>query len=216
VSEPLAGRLSHHHPCFARVWTRLAGRVGAAEVRNELLHGLAGRVLEVGAGDGRSFANYPAEAVEIVAVEPEPYLRRRALAAAQAASRPVSVLAGTAERLPVADHSFDAAVVSLVLCSVSDQATALAELRRAVRPGGELRFLEHVAADPGIINTAQRALDGSHIWPTLGGGCHLSRDTLAAIRGAGFQIERVRRVDLGAVSRAVPFLLGCARSPSPA
>jgi ubiquinone/menaquinone biosynthesis C-methylase UbiE len=183
-------------------------------VRGQLLQGLTGRVLEVGAGDGRSFADYPSEVAEIVAIEPETYLRRRAVDAAQSAAQKVTVLAGVAEQLPVADRSFDAAVVSLVLCSVTDQAAALAELRRAVRPGGELRFLEHVAANPGITNTAQRALDRSHIWPTLGGGCHLSRDTLEAIRGAGFQIERVQRVDLGAVSHAIPFLLGCASATS--
>jgi ubiquinone/menaquinone biosynthesis C-methylase UbiE len=185
-------------------------------VRGELLRGLAGRVLEVGVGDGRSFADYPSEVVEIVAIEPETYLRRRAVVAARSAAQTVTVLAGVAESLPVADHSFDAAVVSLVLCSVTDQATALAELRRALRPGAELRFLEHVAANPGVTNIAQRALDRSRIWPTLGGGCHLSRDTVEAIRGAGFQIERVRRVDLGAISNAVPFLLGCAKTASSA
>lgn len=202
---------AHDHPCFARLWTRLAGGAVSDEARGELLENLAGRVLEVGAGDGRSFARYPPEVSEIVAIEPEPYLRRRAIHAARGAVQNVIVLNGTAESLPVADHSFDAAVVSLVLCSVTDQATALAEIRRALQPEGELRFLEHVAAKSGLINAAQRTLDHSRIWPTLGGGCHLSRDTLDAIRAAEFQIDSVRRIDLGVLSHAIPFMLGRAR-----
>lgn len=102
-------------------------------------------------------------------------------------------------------------MTSLVLCSVEDQAAALGELRRVMRPGGELRFFEHVAAGSGPRRTAQRALDRSGVWPWLGGGCHLSRDTLDAIRSAGFHVELVRRVNLGLASRAISFLLGRAR-----
>jgi SAM-dependent methyltransferase len=202
------------HPCFARVWARLSGCVGAEEERAELLRGLIGRVLEVGAGDGRNFALYPSAVTEIVAVEPEPYLRGRAIDAARRAGRNVTVLDGRAEALPTGELGFDAAVTSLVLCSVEDQAAALAELRRVLRPDGKLRFFEHVAADPGIVRTTQRALDRSGIWPRLGGGCHLSRDTLGAIRTAGFHVDVVRRVDFGALSRVVPFLLGRARLPA--
>ena len=206
---------AREHPCFARMWARLAGRMGFEEERLELLEGLAGRVVEVGAGDGRSFALYPREVVEVVAVEPEPYLRERALDAARRAGRTVTVLDGRAEALPLTADGFDAAVISLVLCSVEDQAVALGELRRVLRPGAELRFFEHVVADSGVVRGAQRALDRSGLWPRLGGGCHLSRDTLAAIRAAGFRVEFERRVDRGAVSRAVPILLGRARLGEP-
>jgi ubiquinone/menaquinone biosynthesis C-methylase UbiE len=206
---------AREHPCFARIWAGLGGRIGAQEQRLELLQGLAGRVLEVGAGDGRNFALYPRDVREVVAVEPEPYLRERAIDAARRAGRTVTVLDGRAEALPLIAHSFDAAVTSLVLCSVEDQTAALGELRRVLRSGGELRFFEHVVADPGIVRSAQRALDRSGLWPRLGGGCHLSRDTLAALRAAGFRVEFVRRVDIGAVSRAVPLLLGRARLAEP-
>jgi ubiquinone/menaquinone biosynthesis C-methylase UbiE len=203
---------SHSHPCFARLWTGLGGSHGHVDTaRAELVEGLAGRVLEVGAGDGRSFAHYPAEVAEIVAVEPEPYLRRRALSAARSSPLNVTVIAGLAEHLPVADHSFDAVVVSLVLCSVTSQSAALAEIRRVLRPEGELRFLEHIAAPSGILNSTQRLLDGSHVWPTLGAGCHLSRDTLDSIWTAGFRIATVRSADMGTIGRVIPFVIGTAQ-----
>ncbi|MEA2467958.1 MAG: hypothetical protein QOJ57_2084, partial [Thermoleophilaceae bacterium] len=139
-----------HHPLFARLYALIspkAEKAGVGDHRREMLDGLAGRVIELGAGNGLNFAQYPESVTEVVAVEPEPYLRSRADEAAAAAAVPVTVVEGTADRLPAADASFDAAVASLVLCSVPDQARALAELRRVLRPGGELRFYEHVIAD---------------------------------------------------------------------
>lgn len=120
---------------------------GAAEHRDELLAGLTGRVIEVGAGNGLNFRHYPTSVTEVVAIEPEPYLRERAQASAKASPVTVTVVDGTADQLPADDASFDAGVASLVLCSVDDQATALGELRRVIRPGGELRFYEHVVSD---------------------------------------------------------------------
>ena len=101
-------------------------------------------MIEVGAGNGLNFPHYPADVEELVAVEPEEYLRERAVAAVRTAPVPIRVLDGVAGRLPAGDGSFDAAVVSGVLCSVPDQGSALADLRRVLRPGGELRFYEHV------------------------------------------------------------------------
>src|SRR4051794_5210796 len=137
------------HPIFARAYIKGAPgaeKRGVAEHRRENLAGLSGRVLELGAGNGLNFAWYPEAVSEVVAVEPEPTLREAAVAAAGQASVPVTVVGGVADALPFDDESFDAAVASLVLCSVPDQARALAELRRVVRPGGELRFYEHVQA----------------------------------------------------------------------
>jgi ubiquinone/menaquinone biosynthesis C-methylase UbiE len=184
-----------HHPIFARVYERIgpaAERAGAAEHRRRLLAGLSGRVVEPGAGTGLNFPHYPATVTEVVAVEPEAYLRERAAAAAGGVPLRVTVVAGTAARLPLDDASVDAAVASLMLCSVADQGAALAEIFRVVRPGGELRFYEHVAGDPGsTLRRVQRSVDP--LWTRMAGGCHLTRDTATAIEAAGFAIEECER-----------------------
>jgi SAM-dependent methyltransferase len=214
------GRMSAavHHPLFARFYARLAEQAddaGVAEHREELLAGLTGRVLEVGAGAGSNFARYPGTVTEVLAVEPEPYLRARAEEAAARATVPVRVVAGVADDLPCATDWADAAVASLVLCSVPDQASALAELRRVVRPDGELRFYEHVAAhDGGRLGGLQRTLD--HLWPHLAGGCHLSRDTATAIVDAGWDVTSLRRFEFRPCVLAAPVaphVIGAARNP---
>jgi SAM-dependent methyltransferase len=199
------------HPVFARVWSRISGKAGSDRQRAELLTGLRGRVLEIGAGDGRSFAHYPPEVSEVLAVEPEPYLRRLARSAARAAAVPVTVLDATAELLPLDDGVCDSVVSSLVLCSVTDQASALAELRRVLTPGGELRFYEHVIAQASLGQALQASLDSSGIWPHLGAGCHLTRDTVGAIAAAGFTLQQTRRFTSGPGRLGIPFVLGTAR-----
>ena len=206
-----------HHPLFARMYDRMSvaeEAKGAAKHREELLADLSGRVVEVGAGNGLNFAHYPPSVSEVVAVEPEPYLRARAERAAQDAKVPVRVVPGAAERLPADDGSFDAAVASLVLCSVRDQPRALAEIFRVLKPGGELRFYEHVRSHRPGFARFQRRVD--IVWPHLGGGCHTSRATDEAIQQAGFVVERCRRfafrpsfVDLP----VTPHILGAARRP---
>ena len=207
------------HPVFARVWSRISARVGSERQRSELLAGLDGRVIEVGAGDGRNFAHYPPKVSEVLAVEPEAYLRGLARNAARTAPVQVTVLDGNAELLAVEDGAFDAAISSLVLCSVLDQETALAELHRVLAPGGQLRFFEHVVAEQSFARTVQSKLDDSGVWPHLAGGCHLARDTVGTIAAAGFTIERMRRFTSGPGPLGVPFVLGAARrtpiSPEP-
>ncbi|WP_203784342.1 class I SAM-dependent methyltransferase [Paractinoplanes rishiriensis] len=207
------------HPVFARVYQRLSAamdRAGAAEHRAALAAGLTGRVIEVGAGNGRMFTHYPPTVTEVVAVEPEPRLRAAALEAARTAPVPITVVDGLAGALPGKDGEFDAAVTALVLCTVPDQAAALAEVRRVLRPGGELRFLEHVAADqPGAMRRAQRFADAT-LWPLLAGGCHTGRDTAAAITAAGFTITGVHRFRFppgGPHGPAAPHIRGAATSP---
>jgi ubiquinone/menaquinone biosynthesis C-methylase UbiE len=199
------------HPVFARVWAQISDTFGSPRRRAELLEGLHGRVLEVGAGDGCNFAHYPPEVSELVAVEPEPHLRRLACDAARAARVPVNVCNGHAEALALADGDFHGVVSSLLLCTVNNQQAALAELRRVLAPGGELRFFEHVVAQRPLVRAMQSGLDTSGVWPCLGGGCHLARDTLAAIAAAGFTVERVRRFSSGPGSLGLPFVLGVAR-----
>jgi ubiquinone/menaquinone biosynthesis C-methylase UbiE len=183
------------HPLCARLYVRQsqqAERLGLSERRAQLLAGLSGRVLEVGAGNGLNFGHYPAAVTEVIAAEPEPHLREHAERAARQAAVPITVIDAVAEELPFPDASFDAAVASLMLCSVADVPAALAELHRVLPPAGELRFLEHVASPHTAWRTLQRAADAT-VWPRLSGGCHLARDTDRAIEAAGFAIERCER-----------------------
>jgi SAM-dependent methyltransferase len=187
------------HPLCARLYARQAERaegLGLAQRRRRLLEGLSGRVLEIGAGTGTNLAHYPPAVDEVVALEPEPYLRQRLAAAAERVPVDVAVIDAAAEALPFADGGFDAAVSCLVLCSIADPVRALAELRRVLRPGGELRFLEHVASPQPARRRFQRAADAT-LWPLLSGGCHLGRDTTRLIADAGFAIERCERFAFG-------------------
>lgn len=204
------------HPIFARAMDRLAPLMEreVARHRDELLAGLSGRVVEVGAGTGANFAHYPPAVREVIAVEPEPYLRRRAAETARSAPVPVRVCEGVADRLPLEDDAADAAVLSLVLCSVADPAAALAEARRVLKPGGEVRVFEHVRSERPRKAAVQRSLDRSGLWPLVAGGCHCGRDTVAALAAAGLHVEQVRRLDVGpAWMHTNPHVLAVARAP---
>lgn len=209
---------SFSRPLFSRF---LLPRFSAASMahgqgahRERLLGDLSGRIIEVGAGNGLNFAYYPAAVTEVVAVEPEDHLRGQAAREAEKSPLNIRVVAGVADDLPAEDACFDVAVASLVLCSVPDQRRALAELHRVTRPGGELRFYEHVRSHKPVLATFQRAVEP--VWSHLGGGCHLGRRTEQAIEEAGFQIERVERFEFAPelLSRlAAPHILGVARRP---
>jgi ubiquinone/menaquinone biosynthesis C-methylase UbiE len=194
-------------PLFARIQARASAveeRKGGAARRRQLLAGLSARVVEVGAGSGVSFAHYPRAVTELIAVEPEPHLRELAQAAAASAPGPVTVVDGTAEHLPFGDASVDAAVLAGVLCSVADPASALSELARVVRPGGELRFYEHVAARNDRLAGLQRALDAS-FWPRLFGGCHTHRDTAEALARSEFTVDAFERFSFRPTALSIPI-----------
>lgn len=212
------------HPWFARFYPRISeamDRAGMAQYRARLLDGLRGEVVEIGAGNGLNFRHYPREVTRLVAVEPEPTMRMLTRQAAQEASPPqagpgphIEVVGGVAERLPLADASCDAVVVSLVLCSVPDQKAAFAEIQRVLRPGGEFRFLEHVRSQGHVAAFGQRTLDALG-WPTFGAGCHCSRATGDAVAAAGFEISTLDRFRFPArqllPQPASPHVLGMAR-----
>jgi SAM-dependent methyltransferase len=162
----------------------------AQEIRRRVLAGLAGDVIEIGSGDGRSFEHYPPEIGRLLAVEPDPTARASAAQRAEAAAFPIEIVDGDAAALPAGDGSFDAAVVMGLLCSVPDPADALGELRRVLRPGGELRFWEHVRSGNAAFRGVQRAVDRL-FWTKALGGCETTRDTVAAIRDAEFETEWV-------------------------
>jgi SAM-dependent methyltransferase len=205
------------HPIFARLYERLSVKEderGASAFRDELLDGASGRAIEVGAGNGLNFAHYPTSVSHVLAVEPEPRLRASATRAATSAPVRIDVVEGVADQLPAETGACDVGVASLVLCTVPDQDSALAELRRVIRPGGELRFYEHVVSRRRGVAALERALD-STLYPPLAGGCHLARDTLAAIGRAGFRIERSRRFGWGAsaLGPQIAHVIGTARAP---
>jgi ubiquinone/menaquinone biosynthesis C-methylase UbiE len=179
---------------FSRFYARISPRLeneGMATLRRELLDGLEGEVAEIGAGNGLNFTHYPDTVTQVHAIEPEPYLRSLAERAADSVPVPVTVRAGKADHLPLPDQSVDAAVLCLVMCALDDRPAALAELRRVLRPGGTLRFLEHTIADTPGLRLVQRVADAT-VWPLLAGGCHTATDPAGTIEAGGFQITSIR------------------------
>lgn len=159
------------------------------QFRHRTVADLRGRVLEVGAGSGPNFPHYH-KARAVVAVEPDPTMRRHATRRAALVARPIQIVDARAEELPFVTHSFDAAVLTLVLCSVEDVEQSLAEMRRVLRRGATLRVVEHVRAKEKWMAAFQTRLTTlSHC---LGGRCRLDRDSFGALCAGGFTIEHCR------------------------
>ncbi|MFB4287800.1 class I SAM-dependent methyltransferase [Nonomuraea sp. ATR24] len=205
----------YQHPRFARAYERMTERAdpATAALRERLLAGLTGRVIEIGAGNGLNFPHYPAGVREVVAVEPDHLLRAAAERAAARAPVTVRVVPGHAGALPGGPGAYDAAVLSLVLCTVPDPAATLAEVRRLLAPGGELRYFEHVRSPRPVRGALQDLI--TPLWRRVGGGCHPNRDTAAAIRAAGLLVEEQRSFAHRPVpgSPALTHILGRARNP---
>ncbi|BBZ59005.1 class I SAM-dependent methyltransferase [Mycolicibacterium monacense] len=180
------------NPFFARLWTVMSGHETEEmrRLRAANLAGLTGRVLEIGAGTGTNFAHYPPSVTEVVAIEPERRLAAHAREAAAHAPVPVTVTMDSVEDFSTAEP-FDAVVCSLVLCSVDDPDGVLRELFSLLRPGGELRYLEHIA-ETGARARLQKVADAT-VWPRMLGNCHTHRHTETAITVAGFRVEDARR-----------------------
>lgn len=180
------------NPFFARLWTVMSAREPESlrRLRRQNLAGLTGRVLEVGAGTGTNFEFYPDTVTEVVAVEPERHLIPRATEAAARAKVPITVTADTAEHFRDTGQ-FDAVVCSLVLCSIENPDEVVASLRTMLRPGGELRYLEHIAG-AGARARLQKVADAT-VWPRLFGNCHTHRHTEQTIERAGFTVRDARR-----------------------
>jgi ubiquinone/menaquinone biosynthesis C-methylase UbiE len=182
----------------AVMWPFERAAIGAW--RSRLAAAAHGRVLEIGSGTGAQLRWY-APAAEVTALEPDDGMRARLSARARRAKVPVTVSGGRAEDLPFAPASFDTAVSAFALCTVSDPAAALAELRRVLVPGGTLLLLEHVHLtwQPGrVLQTA-----AAPAWAGVAGGCRLDRDTLSAAEEVGFMVVRQRAHVAGWILEAV-------------
>jgi SAM-dependent methyltransferase len=192
---------------FAAVYDPMvarAERAGIAEARRELLAGARGRVLEIGAGTGLNVDHYPA-GTDVTYTEPNPHMAKRLRV------RGVDVVEAGAERLPFAEDAFDTVVSTLVLCTVTDVAASLGEIRRVLAPGGRLLFLEHVRAAPGSkLERWQDRLHGP--WHALAGGCNCNRDLLASLAAGSFSVDELRSESWRFMLPIVrPVVIGAAR-----
>jgi ubiquinone/menaquinone biosynthesis C-methylase UbiE len=200
---------------FAAIYDRLTAsseKAGFADFRRSLLQDARGRVLEVGAGTGLNLEHYPREVEELALTEPmEPMVERLRRRVASLGRR-ASVVQAPVEALPFPDGSFDTVVCTLVLCSVADQKAALREMRRVLRPDGQLLFLEHVRADePRLARWQDRLTPLNRV---IGRGCHPNRMTLAAIESA-FDVEQVEHDRFPKAPPIVrPLIRGRARAPA--
>jgi len=199
---------------FAAMYDSMMRGVEGAGLRSHraaLLAQAEGHVLEVGGGTGANLPHYGAQVESLTVTEPEgPMLRRLEQRVAEQ-SRPVELVQAPAEKLPFEDDRFDTVVSTLVLCTVTDQTRALAELRRVLKPGGRLLFIEHVRADtPGLARWQDR-LNGVN--RVMGHGCNCNRTTLDAIREAGFTITGVEHDKLHKAPPLVaPLAVGTAEA----
>jgi SAM-dependent methyltransferase len=157
--------------------------------RRRVIGAAEGRVLEIGVGSGRNLPFYRPPVREVLALEPAPRLVTMARGAARGASIPVNFLEASAEAIPLDAHSVDTIVTTWTMCSIPQAATALAEMRRVLRPGGRLLFVEHGLAPDASVRRWQDLMTPA--WRHISGGCHLNRPIPALIEAAGFRIDRI-------------------------
>lgn len=182
------------HKWFAAVYDKLLAAeekkfLGA--VREAMLKDVTGDVLEIGAGTGANFQYYR-DGAHVIAIEPDPYMMQRAQKRAEGAGKDIELRQAGAEELPFPDASFDFVIDTLVLCSVQDPRKVLSEIKRVLKPGGELRLYEHVRYKNPIGALSQDII--SPAWQWFGAGCHPNRDTERLVREAGLEVVSAQRL----------------------
>jgi ubiquinone/menaquinone biosynthesis C-methylase UbiE len=200
---------------FAMTYDRqMAGseKAGLGRVRERLLAGAHGDVLEIGGGTGRNLPCYGPDVRSLTITEPEPPMLRRLEGRVHDLRKSATVLRAPAEDLPFNDDAFDVAISTLVLCGVDDQPRALRELRRVLRPGGELLFIEHLrSGDPAVA----RLQDRMNWLNRLVVCCDCNRPTLDSIQQAGFTVTQLEHTALPKAPKFVrPAVVGCATAPA--
>ena len=201
---------------FAALYDRMLAaseEAGLGERREAMLAGASGRVVEIGAGTGANVAHYGDAVTELILTEPFEPMAKHLRERVAASGREARVVVAPAERLPVDDASVDTVVVTLVLCTVDDVATTLAEIDRVLRPGGRLLFMEHVRSeDPRVARKQDRF---ERPWMFVGHGCRCNRDTVAALEASPLvvgELERGRTPKAPEITR--PLVQGVAVKPA--
>ncbi len=210
----MSGSDQRNHPVFAPLYNALTWvgeRTTLGGWRTEALAPASGTLLVVGLGPGYDLAHLPPAVTDVIAVEPAAAMRRISERRAAKAGRPVRLVAGVGERLPLPDASVDSALCALVLCSVNDPVLVLKEIKRVLRPGGVLCVLEHVrAADGSRLGRLQDR--SAHAWSRIAGGCEPHRRTRGAFEAAGFDTSGLAdRTMVINVPLLAPTLIGDAR-----
>lgn len=175
-------------------------------LRSQVCDGLEGRVLEIGFGSGLNVRWYPASVTAVTAAEPSDTAWRLSERRRDASAVPISRTGLDAQRLTEPDESVDCVLTTFTLCSIPDVTGALAEVRRVLRPGGRVHFLEHgLSPDPGVVRWQHRL---EPVWKRLGGGCDLTREPAPLLADAGFEVQQVtqRYLDDSPGSRAFGWL----------
>jgi ubiquinone/menaquinone biosynthesis C-methylase UbiE len=193
---------------------KAAEEAGLRDMRREVLAGARGRVLEIGAGTGLNLDLYPHEGLDsLVVTEPDPHMFKQLRERAAKVCAGAELVQAGGEDLPFDDDSFDTVTVTLVLCTVPDQPATLREIRRVLKPGGQLLFLEHVRSNHPDLAKWQDRLEKP--WRFLGDGCHCNRDTEAGLKAAGFELSGVEHPQLPKAPPIVrPMVQGSARIAS--
>ncbi len=180
--------------------------------RRELLTFACGEVLEIGAGTGLNIPYYAPAVTSLTLSEPDHHMRKKLNNTVMQQNRRVQIRDWTAEHVIMPDNFYDTIVSTLVLCSVGCQAHSLGEIKRLLKPGGQLIFMEHIRSDNPRVMHWQKRLEPT--WRLCAGNCRLTRDTLTAIKVAGLSIEAVTEAPmLGTPAFVSRTIRGIARKP---
>jgi ubiquinone/menaquinone biosynthesis C-methylase UbiE len=192
-------------------FSKRSERAGLAEMRRNLIASARGDVLEIGAGTGANLGYYGVGVESLTVTEPQPPMLKRLQRKAREQNSQAKVLRAPAEDLPFEDASFDTVVSTLVLCGVDDQPRVVRELRRVLRPGGRLIFLEHVRSDDPRVAKMQDRMNPVNRFFVC---CDCNRPTLEAIRSAGFEVTELEQTELPKAPPFVrPLIIGTATAP---
>jgi ubiquinone/menaquinone biosynthesis C-methylase UbiE len=175
--------------------------------RSRIVSAAEGRVLEIGIGSGVNLPFYTDRASEVLGIDPHPKLL--AMARQKNSTIPAQVIEGSAESIPLEDCSVDAVVTTWTLCTIPDVVSALGDVRRVLKPGGKLLFVEHGLASDESVRIWQNRL--TPIWKRIAGGCHLNRPIATLVQDAGFQIVQLEKGYMQGPKPMTFMYEGCAR-----